>query len=161
LCGPVLRPYAARLVGIDLSAGMIRRAETRGNYDELTVTEITQYLAEHPAQFDLMVSADTLVYFGELSEICQKAWHSLRSGGWLVFTVEELTRDAPAGFVLQEHGRYAHRGEYVAGSLIHAGFEVRILEQVSTRHESGKPVPGLLVVAERSNARDATASRES
>src|SRR5260370_26931297 len=35
LCGPLLRPYARRLVGVDLSSAMLQRAGLRGCYDAL------------------------------------------------------------------------------------------------------------------------------
>ena len=35
LCGPLLRPYARRLVGVDLSTGMLAQARGRGVYEDL------------------------------------------------------------------------------------------------------------------------------
>src|SRR5690606_35079457 len=73
LCGPLLRPLASHITGIDLSPGMIARARDRRMheggtaerpvYDELVVAELTSWLAHHPAQFDAVVAADVLVYF--------------------------------------------------------------------------------------------------
>src|SRR5215469_1390798 len=37
LAGAVFRPFAVRLVGVDLSAAMIARAESKGDYDRLVV----------------------------------------------------------------------------------------------------------------------------
>ena len=46
--------------------------------------------ARLPGAFDVIVSADTLVYFGALEEVVAAAAKALRPGGVLVFTVEEL-----------------------------------------------------------------------
>jgi len=45
LCGPLLRPWAARLAGCDLSVGMLRRARPRACYDVLHKAELGYYLA--------------------------------------------------------------------------------------------------------------------
>src|SRR5262249_45954759 len=69
LCGPLVAPYARRLIGIDLSEGMLARARARDVYDELLQRELTAYLRDSPASFDVIVSADTLVYFGPLAAV--------------------------------------------------------------------------------------------
>ena len=69
---------------------MIEQARRRGGYDELVVAELCAFMRERPEAFDAIVSADTLVYFGALEEVCQAAHHALRPGGLFVFTVEAL-----------------------------------------------------------------------
>jgi predicted TPR repeat methyltransferase len=64
LCGPLVAPYACRLVGVDLSEGMLARARERDVYDVLVKGELTAYLEACTDTFDVIVSADTLVYFG-------------------------------------------------------------------------------------------------
>ena len=44
LCGPLLRPYASRLVGVDLSAGMLAHARQKEVYTELVQCELTEFL---------------------------------------------------------------------------------------------------------------------
>jgi predicted TPR repeat methyltransferase len=46
--------------------------------------------------------------------------------------------------------RYAHSASYVRASIEAAGLVVLQLEQQSARHERDVPVPGLVVVAEKS-----------
>ena len=101
LCGPLVAPYARRLVGVDLSEGMLARARARNVYDELVRRELTAYLHDCTGAFDVIVSADTLVYFGPLEEVLAAAGNALRAGGVLIFTVEELpaagaTRSTPS-----------------------------------------------------------------
>ena len=64
LCGPLIAPYVRRLTGIDLSAGMLAQAKEKNVYDELFKIELTEYMRDNTETFDLIVSADTLVYFG-------------------------------------------------------------------------------------------------
>jgi predicted TPR repeat methyltransferase len=146
LCGPLIAPYAARLTGVDLSPGMLAVARTRKVYDELVTGELSAYLTAHAGTFDLIVSADTLVYFGELQGVFAAAAGALLSRGLLVFTVEEA--EGPAGgFRINPHGRYSHSRAYVAGALQLAGFAPPFIDNVTLRMESGSPVAGLVVTA--------------
>jgi predicted TPR repeat methyltransferase len=146
-CGPLLRPYARRLVGVDLSSGMLAHAKDRACYDDLAVAELTAYMREHAGAFDLVVSADTLVYFGELGEAMAAAAAALRPGGHLAFTVERL--DGPGTFRLCPHGRYAHTEAYVREALAAAGLTTLSIDPAHLRLEALVPVEGLLVLARR------------
>jgi predicted TPR repeat methyltransferase len=146
LCGPLLRSAARRLLGVDLSAGMVERARERGVYDELHVAELTAFIAANPCAFDVIISADTLVYFGALEAVAAAAAKALRDRGLFAFTVERRDEgDAP--YMIEPHGRYSHRPEYVSSVLRAAGFGLVEERQVVLRKESGKDVAGLLVVA--------------
>jgi predicted TPR repeat methyltransferase len=148
LCGSLIAPYAARLTGVDLSAGMLAVAKIRHIYDELITDELGLFLDTHPCAFDLIVSADTLVYFGELRGVFASAARSLRPGGLLIFTVEkEENGSGDAGYRLNPHGRYSHRQSYVTNTLENAGFEVISIEPADLRMESGCPVAGLVTAA--------------
>ena len=164
LCAAHLLPFARTLVGMDLSPAMLRLAVQRGGYDELHEAELVAFLQSRPAAFDVVVSADTLCYFGVLTAFAQAACDSLddaglddtsfdgantRSGaGWLIFTVEahDDVPDAP-DFRLQGHGRYSHRAGYVRQTLMDAGFCAPVLRSVVLRQEALKPVQGWLVSA--------------
>src|SRR5262245_51532832 len=89
LCGPLIASYVSRLTGVDLSTGMLAKAQGRAVYDQLVKAELTAFLADQADAFDLIVSADTLVYFGPLEPVLTAALGALRSGGLLIFTVEE------------------------------------------------------------------------
>ena len=147
LCGALIAPYASRLTGIDLSAGMLARARDKSVYDRLVEGELTAYLHEATEAFDLIVSADTLVYFGALEEVAMPAIRALKPGGCFIFTLEDAAgREAPLGYRLELHGRYSHARSYVERVLADAGFASRIVE-AELRTEAGTPVAGLLVRA--------------
>lgn len=152
LCGLEVRPLAGELTGIDLSRGMLGRARERGIYDHLEEAEITEYLARNPSLFDVIVSADTIVYFGLLDGFAQTAKTALRPGGWLVFTVERLD-DAP-GFSIGAHGRYLHSREYLVEVLSATGFQELSLDECILRTENGADVRGFVVACRSSVDRD-------
>jgi predicted TPR repeat methyltransferase len=146
LCGSLLAPYSSRLIGVDLSTGMLDEARKRGVYDELFKEELTSFIARHAQAFDAMVSADTLCYFGALEAVFEAAFAALRRGGVFILTLEE-TVCADRDYVLTPHGRYAHTARYVERILRDCGFTQLALERAVLRFELRAPVNGLVVTA--------------
>lgn len=146
LCGPLLKPMVGRLVGIDLSSGMLERAEARNVYDSLEKVELTAFLQRHPGEFDLIVSADTLCYFGDLSGFLAAGFDALGTQGAVIFSLESSDDDA-ADFHLHVHGRYSHSRHYVLESLDRQGFDLVSADPVVLRMEMNEPVHGWVVTA--------------
>ena len=88
LRAPLVVPYARRLVGVDLSDGMLARAREKSIYDALMKAELTEFPAGATTAFDVIVSADALVYFGDLEDVLAAAAGALRPSGVFVFTLE-------------------------------------------------------------------------
>ena len=154
LCGPLIAPYARRLVGVDLSVGMLNQARARNVYDNLFKVELTAYLRDVTGAFDVIVSADTLCYFGPLQDVVTAAADALRPGGRLIFTVEALLDGgSSAGYTISHHGRYSHTRQYVEGVLADAGLRPEIVP-AQLRLEAGDPVEGLVVRATKPKVRD-------
>ena len=150
LCQPILRPYARHLTGVDLSPGMIQKARERGGYDELVVAELTAFLNEQTDAYDLIASADTLVYFGALESVLAAAAHALRPGGWLAFTAEQTTANmAPEGYFLNKSGRYSHTAAYLERALAGASLELFTRMDAILRQENNQPVVGHVVLARK------------
>jgi predicted TPR repeat methyltransferase len=145
-CGPLLRSTAERLVGVDLSTGMLALARQRGVYDELHESELGAFMLSRPATFDIIVLADVLCYFGRLEPAIRAAHDALLSGGLLSFSVEALA-EAPSEvcFQLGMHGRYSHTRPYLEHVMTDAGFAPPSIDVVVLRHELAKPVEGYLV----------------
>jgi len=149
LCGALVAPFARRLVGVDLSEKMLAHAKGKNVYQELIKAELTDYLRGNRAAFDVIVSADALVYFGELDGVVAAAAGALRPNGLLVFTLEHATGGTDAvAWHLEMHGRYSHSRAHVARLLASAGLQSHIAE-AELRMEAGAPVPGLVIRATR------------
>src|SRR5262249_54322677 len=150
LLAEYLKPYARRLVGVDLSSKMLAKAARRP-YDWLLVHELAAFLHAMPRSFDVVASSDTLVYFGDLHEVLAAAGRALREGGRLVFTLEDAVDEAAAsaGYWIHPHGRYSHTEPYVRGALAQADFEAIEIDKTHLRREGSSYVDGLVVSARR------------
>jgi predicted TPR repeat methyltransferase len=152
LCGPLIVPYARRLAGVDLSEGMLALAKEKHVYDTLTKGELTEHMRGHAARFDVIVSADTLVYFGDLESVVAAAAAALRPNGLFIFTLEHAVGAvAETNWRLELHGRYSHARAYVERVLTAAGLQPWIAP-AELRMESGAPVAGLVIRGTKSVA---------
>lgn len=151
LCGPVIRPYVNHLTGVDLSSRMLTRAQQRGVYDTLEKTELTRYLIAQEEAFDLIVMADTLIYFGALEAVLAAAYDALRSGGIFIFTVEDAGQlSSGQRYSLNSQGRYRHGYHYIETVLTACGFTISTLVSNTLRTDMGRPVVGAVVTAGKS-----------
>lgn len=148
LCAPLLKPYARRLVGVDLSAGMLAKARGREAYDDLIQAELTGYLEQENHLFDIIVSADTLCYFGELETVLTAAAGKLRPDGYMAFTLEDAGIEAQT-YKLNPHGRYAHSIDYVRRVLENSGLDIFSISSAILRKENREPVTGHVVVSRK------------
>jgi predicted TPR repeat methyltransferase len=149
LCAPALRSLARRLVGVDLSPEMLEKACQRGLYDALVEAELTAFLSQNAAAFDLIVAADTLVYFGDLAAPLRAAAGALRSAGRIAVNLERDSEDHPAGYRLNQYGRYVHGEAHLRRRLAEAGFTILSLETTTIREQAREAVQGFLVLASR------------
>ncbi len=145
LCGPLLRPVAERLVGVDLSARMLAKAGERGVYDALVQDELARFLNTTTERFEAIVSADVLCYVGDLRGVFQAATRALSDGGLLAFTVE---RQPDPGFRLTPSGRYAHGLDHVR-ACAQGLFRARGVANVILRTEASAPVHGYLCLFQK------------
>lgn len=146
LCGPLVRAQCQSLTGVDLSGAMLAHAASRGCYDELVEAELTAFMTGRPGSFNAILCADTLVYFGSLTQPLAAAHTALQAGGLLLFTVEESSSRQPR---LEIHGRYTHSEAYVRDALQRARFTVSGISRETLRKEREQPVAGLVVSARR------------
>jgi predicted TPR repeat methyltransferase len=149
LCGPLLRPMARHLTGLDLSAVMLERSRASGAYDRLERADATQFLEDTEERFDLVVAADVLIYIGDPAPLFA-AVAAAMPRGLFAFTAEAADDGgAGPGWHLLPSLRYAHARKHLLRLAQANGFEPVLVEHAAVRHEQGKAVDGLYVVLRR------------
>jgi predicted TPR repeat methyltransferase/thioredoxin-like negative regulator of GroEL len=154
LMAPYLSDICMKLIGVDLSENMIEMAKRLGAYYKLYHDNILHFLPKHLNEFDLIVAADVLCYFGDLKEILIYCQHALMADCLLVFTVEYLNNPAKKNqpYRLQTSGRFVHSETYIENQLKEAGFTLETCKQVILRYQEDIPVDGLLFIVRKTNA---------
>lgn len=147
LCGPLLRPLARQLTGLDLSAAMLARSRQRGVYDRLEQADAVEYLAGQPGRFDLVVAADVLIYLGDPAPLFAAAQRAMPRG-LFAFTAEAGDDDGP-GWRLLPSLRYAQSRSHLLRLAQAHGFEPVLVERAPVRRDQAQPVDGLYLVLRR------------
>jgi len=143
LCGPLLRPLAERLSGIDLAPKMIAKAAARAVYDSLEAADAVDYLRRGDRSFDLVVASDVLIYLGDLAPLFATV-RAAMDGGVFCFSVERL--DPGRGdFELRPSLRYAHGEAYLLRLAEAQGFTLIEARDGPVREEHGRPIAALFV----------------
>jgi predicted TPR repeat methyltransferase len=146
LAGQALRASVARLEGIDLSPVMLAKARERAIYDALATADVVEHLKKFTTAFDLIVAADVLVYFGDLSPLFAAVAAALVPGGLFAFTLENFTETARDDYRLSATMRFAHARGYVEARAAAVGLAPLVLAAASTRREAGADAQGLVAV---------------
>jgi len=141
------RPFAKRLIGVDVSSKMLEKAAEKKIYNQIEVFDILKEWG-FPQKFDLIYSSDVFVYFGNLDTIIRSASSYLVYGGIIAFSVERL-EDNSMRYRLFPSGRYAHSLKYIQDCLRRHGLQLIEETKADIRKQSGNQVKGLLIVAKK------------
>ncbi len=139
LAGVAFKDIVSRLVGIDLSAGMLTKAAEKGLYDRLIAIDAVAFLSGQDDVFDLILCADALPYIGDLQPLFSGVAERLAVGGRFLCTTEL----APDGnWVLQPTARFAHSADYVARCAETAGLRLVAAGDIPLRRERADWITG-------------------
>lgn len=143
LAGVKFKKFAGSLKGVDISPRMLERARQRGIYNDLEEREILDSLVRHQNDTDVVVSADTFPYIGDLESPFLAVASALRPGGLFLFSVE--THDDDDDYHLNATARYSHSESYIHTLSKRRGFEMLACNCSTYRKEAGSPVDSLIV----------------
>jgi predicted TPR repeat methyltransferase len=148
LVGDAFKDLAAggRLDGIDLAPRMIDVARKRGIYDDLILGDLETVLAAAGSSYDLIVSADTMVYLGDLAPTFKGVFNRLSAGGFYLFAVE--SKDGP-GWEQTDVSRFRHSEAYLKEEAARSGLEYFAQMDCTLRYEREEPVPGFAVALQK------------
>ncbi len=146
LSGTAFRDLANHLTGVDLSSRMLEKAKEKAIYDELCEASINEFLGNITTTFDLIIAADTLVYFGDLANVFTGCHSVLRDKGFFVFSTE---LGSEKDYQLQTSGRYTHSKAYIEKLAVEHGFIVLESQQVIGRYQQEKPVQSVISILQK------------
>jgi predicted TPR repeat methyltransferase len=160
LIGAQFRNVSNVLIGIDLSQAIIEQAKaTRPNlYNGTVVGDILEEFKAR-APISMILAGDSYIYFGDLNPLFEAMQVGLETGGYAVFTLENVSIDSEVKLAesrpdwrwqLTASGRFAHRKEYVEKVGQAHGLEQLYYEHLDGfRYERGVPVRGHIFVMRR------------
>jgi len=164
LVGEQFKNVSSTLIGVDLSEAILLEAEkARPNlYNELVAEDLIEvFTKKHAGSIDLIVAADSYIYFGDLDPLFDAMQTGVKEGGYLAFTLENVSEDTEASleksdkadswrWQLTASGRFAHRKEYVIRTANEHDFQVVHYETLDNfRYESGAGVRGHVFVMQK------------
>lgn len=160
LVGEQFRNVSGYLIGVDLSEAILEEAVKArpALYNRVVVDDVTEvFRREKP--IDLIVAADSYIYFGDLDPLFEAMSEGLRSGGYAAFTLENVAIDTEEAleeskpdwrWQLTASGRFAHRKGYVEATGGAHRMKVIHYEMLdSFRYERGVGVRGHLFVMQK------------
>ncbi len=143
LCAPFLRARSNHLTGVDISGAMLDRAAQLALYDQLVCDELLHFLEHDDSDYELILMADVLVYFGKLDVLFGACAAHLRSGGLLAFSVEPTETH---GYHLQSSQRYAHSTSYLNQLAEAQGWDIQEMRLADSRREGDQMLQSLICV---------------
>ncbi len=161
LFGAEIREVTGYLEGVDLSANMLAKAETKKLYDRLGQADLS-LSPEASGLFagdraegraDLVSAADVLMYLGNLEGVFEIVDGLLSERGLFAFSVEDLEagssveKASDSDFTLRPSLRFAHSEAYIRRLAEDKGFALKDIRRTAIRDDGGKPVFGILFLA--------------
>ena len=151
MCGALLVGRVDRLVGVDLSAGMLDKARATGLYTKLVQADLALHLRATDERHDLVLAADVFIYVGALEPVFEQVARVLDAGGLFCFSAERPSDEA-RDIELAPSLRYAHSARYLDGLAQAHGFVVERALERAIREEQRRPIPGRFVRLRRAVA---------
>ena len=150
LCGKYMTKYARpkKFIGVDLSAGMLQKAQEKNVYNQLVNMDIEEYLQDKKEEFDLVIAADVLTYFGRLDSLFNQIANSMKKSGVFIFSVTQNPH-SKEDYFLHLSGRFHHHADYIAKCLQNSQLELLKMYPQNLRSEGGKNVEGWIVIAQK------------
>lgn len=138
-----LKPYARKLIGVDISEKMIHYASKKNIYNSLIQEDLIYYLANNSNCFDMIIAADVFNYFGELINIFKHIKNHLTQNGIFIFSIE-LLEEASSHYLISKHIRFRHSEAYILDLIKASGLSLIDKQKIIPRYQDNQPVEALI-----------------
>jgi len=145
LSGILLKNFAKKLVGVDISENMLDLAEQKNIYTQLEKADISDYLKK-AKDFDLIVAADVFSYHGELITLFEEAKQALNNQGYFIFSVEKGFKYP---YHLEPSLRYTHSKHYLEELIQKFNFKCISFDNLVLRYQQKEAVEGYLILLKK------------
>lgn len=129
-CGTGLGAFALRgytsngkLIGVDISKGLLKQAEKKEIYTTLENEEILSWVDKQTEPFDVLIASSSLPFFKDLDVAFAKFNRILKESGMFFFSVRRNTLNED-DIVLYPPFSYIFSERYVRNTLKKNGFEI-------------------------------------
>ena len=143
MTGLEIKAFCSYLKAIDLSNKMLELANAKNVYDQLSHSDIIEYLSNEELNFDYFISTDVFIYVGDLSDVFWLIKSKNKRSGKLVFSTEHTELD---GFQLEKTGRYSHSKTYIEKLCAKFNYTISHFSMVNLRKDKGQFITGGLYV---------------
>ncbi|MEC8882490.1 MAG: tetratricopeptide repeat protein [Pseudomonadota bacterium] len=143
LAAVAIAPFKSHLTGVDLSPNMIEQANKKSIYDRLICQDILIPISEYLNKTDLVLTADTLPYFGDLNPVFSLVRTYLKPQGHWIFTIE-TTRDEC--YVLNQSARFSHNPNTIKQLSKSHDFDIFHSENIQLRTQQNQYIEGMIFI---------------
>jgi len=149
LSGLAFQKIAGSLTGIDISSQMLDKALHKNIYTKLIEMDIQDFLSSTQQKFDLIISADTFNYFGDLSSIFNHLYATLLPQGYVLFSIETEAAMYAKEWSLNPYARYTHSQNYIEKLANDNNFKIIEIQSIMLREQNHKPQSGLIALFQK------------
>lgn len=153
ISGELFSKHTNKMVGIDLSEKMIAEAKKKDIYSSLIISDITEYLNNNSEMYDIIISSDVLIYFGNLHNVFKGATKALHDGGLFSFSIEALSEES-GDYSLKESGRYKHNHKYISNLAEENNLSILSATKTVLRQQNNEDVKGRIYVLKNSSVKN-------
>lgn len=141
LCGKYLSNYSDNIIGVDISAKMLKQAEKKNIYSQLIKDDLIDYIKRTNNEYDLIIASDVFIYTGNISKVFNLIRKKIKSGAYFIFSTELLNED---NFKILKTGRFAHSQKYIEEKCKENLFEIICSKTIKLRKQDNKWIKGKL-----------------
>ena len=122
---------------------MIEQAHKKLIYDRLICQDILTPISEYLGQIDLVLTADTLPYFGDLNAVFSLVRTYLKPQGHWVFTIETTHQE---NRILNQSARFSHNPNTI--KLLSESYDFMIFhsENIQLRTQQNSYIEGMVFI---------------